>query len=475
MAKQIKDSFENPQSAENKALVSHIKRLGLSSFDEYKKWCSENGLSTGLYKSESIRKKEVTFAKEAYHEYIAERNKQKVVNFQQLYKLYITNGNRDIFKHKLISNYFSGYSLSFNLSKIKEDELEFLELFSFIEKTAPKLLEDSKFNLAIALFFEYRPYWMQSYNTWIPDSKNTNRQFSSLIKHLFCKYKTPNFLESAWLQNVGGIQSINHRLIEIYLWITSGKNIRTFPKLPIILTKKMANYFLEAPNDYSIDQAIQYGRVIGLGGDKRLASVINETRIARSSGHQAFWDSVIQFFINNPMLDRNQVGPIIDYIYSIKFTAGAPQPGWTIKDKNPETLLTNVNEWHQRLRKLKISGVIDWKSSGINEFIKEEKSGNGVNLWCVVELRSSKELQKEGTEMKHCVSSYSKSCLDGRAAIFSIRKNSELMGTIEVIPATKSIVQVRGKCNVLVKGKPWSILEEWASFEGLTISCRSGN
>lgn len=478
MKKKETDTFEDPQSQEMKSLVAHVKRLNCKSIKEYKDWCKDNGLSAGLHKSSIVRQKEVDFLNNAYHDYMINKGKHEEKRFGVLYKQYCKSNSEDVFKHPFVSQYFSKerhYSekLIFNLSKIKEDEKDFLDFFGFIESVAPKILEDKHYNKALSVIFEYRPYWLFDYKLWVPDSKNTQKQFSSLLHHTFSKYKMPSFLDQAWVKFDN--QAIDHSQIEIFLWIASGNNIRTFPKLKLKLTKKMANYFMDAPPILDFYQALQYGRVLGLGGDKRLAMVVNESRIARIYKNQEFWDSVILFFINNPMLDRNQIGPIVDYIFAKKFSIGAEFPNFEIKGKNPNTLLNQVFEWHNHLKKVKLSGNIDWKPSGVSEYIKEDTVDNDRINWYVVELLSSIDLKKEGSEQRHCVYSYQNSCQAGRCAIFSLRKNNQIMATIEVLPNENTIIQVRGKMNTLIKGKPWSIIEEWAEFSGLTIRCRSGN
>lgn len=70
--------------------------------------------------------------------------------------------------------------------------------------------------------------------------------------------------------------------------IGAGLNIRT-ADLPLLLTKRMAHVFPQAPSHYLADEALRWAQVLGQGGDTDLADAINATRLGavsprRSSG-----------------------------------------------------------------------------------------------------------------------------------------------------------------------------------------------
>lgn len=60
--------------------------------------------------------------------------------------------------------------------------------------------------------------------------------------------------------------------------------------------------------------------------------------------------------------------------------------------------------------------------------IGEVDLGDGIRA---VELRSAQELQTEGNDQEHCVGGYAEEVLSGKSIIFSIRKGSEILSTIE--------------------------------------------
>lgn len=100
--------------------------------------------------------------------------------------------------------------------------------------------------------------------------------------------------------------------------VAQGQNLGKC-KLSIAYTSRMAHWFLRAPNSFSIAQAIRFGQVIGLGDDERLARMIAASRLSDDFAHNAFWVTVIRWFVAQPLPDPVQVGPIIDYIYFQRF------------------------------------------------------------------------------------------------------------------------------------------------------------
>lgn len=63
--------------------------------------------------------------------------------------------------------------------------------------------------------------------------------------------------------------------------IGTGGNIRT-AEIPVLLSKKMAHHFLQAPDHYSVEEALRWGQIIGQDGIPFLAEAINATRLGRS-------------------------------------------------------------------------------------------------------------------------------------------------------------------------------------------------
>ena len=321
--------------------------------------------------------------------------------------------------------------------------------------------------------------WINPLEQWTPKSHNPDRQFSSLSRHLWAIYDVPLFMDKAWLQGNAIQQSW-------FKHIGAGKNIQTAEGLPIPLTKKMAHHFSESPATYSIEAAFRWGQVIALGGYRRLADALRETRFVQDFRDNEFWLSVIRFFVRNPMLDLVHVQPIVDYIWNQRYEPrvafvergvaqelGPEQPNFSMHGRTVASLLRAVKQWHRQLGRETAGGRLQWRKSPFHDykFIEGTKESQNMRVWRIRELLSSQELIAEGRRMRHCVASYANSCYKNVSSIWSMEVETgegvEPLVTVEVNNQRREIRQVRGKSNRLATEKEKDVLSRWAMQEGL--------
>jgi hypothetical protein len=460
---------------EDKELLKHIKSLGLQSTAEYQKWCKHHGFGTGLNKNEAMRKKELQAVKEVATLAAMAKGKEKHRPIGQKIKTLLESESiklEDI-QDPRIKTFFDAKKGVLE-NKEYRDFLEFLQLIDKKSKllqnpTAnfmPNLGQISSNKLLEALFlvFTNRTKSLQPLKAWKPESKNIYRQFASLVRHLYTPYKIPLFFDSAWFS--GKPQELTW-----WFFVAGGGNIRKAPNLPIQLTKKQAHLLMNAPESYSVTQALRYGQIMGIMEDKRLVEAILGTKLGREFQNEEFWMSVIFMFINNPMMDRRLFGQVVDYIEFIKFAPNAPHPGMSMKGRNPQSLLDEVEAWHNKISKERGNGYLEWHPTGIHGFHITESFQNRPRQWKIEELTNSKLLSDEGRAMHHCVSSYKYSASQGRCSIWSLKCDGERMITIEVNNSNKLIVQARGKFNKLPEGKSAEMIRKWAQEQELGINC----
>ena len=285
--------------------------------------------------------------------------------------------------------------------------------------------------LAIA---SHQTDWLRSVEDWTPIGANPWPQFASLARHLFEEYPVPAFMTWVWLrgQDTDSVKQQNW-----YKHIGRGRNIRT-AGLPLPYTKRMVHLFLQAPGHFTVEMALRSAQQ-GLGGYEILANAVAATRLGRSFEHEDFWQTVLHFFVNEPMLDAFHVGPIVDYLNNQRFVPqgmlaeegelgqGPPQPNLTMKGRTQRSILRQVEEWHKRLRHPPKVKPIHWKRSDIGEFHCVEKERRDQDLprtWTIRELLSSGELYREGLAMQHCVVSYVRACAGRVSSIWSMHSRT---------------------------------------------------
>ena len=455
-------------------MQAHIHQLGISSVEAYKEWCRAHNFSQGLDKNTRQRRDELYVLTRTQAMKIMTKEKKDRNLSEILPKIY----NQELRLEKLQNPILRAILVAFEGSIAPK---VLLKLLLYLEDNSD-LLKETSYIQGIAALANHHESWIRSPEKWKVKKHNRSRQFSELARHLLAAYEVPFFMDSVWFN--GNVTYQNW-----FKHIGTGQNIRTASDIPIPLTKKMAHHFLKAPRRYTIEEALRWGQVHALGGDKYLADALRGTRLTETFSNDDFWINVIRFFIANPMLDVSHVNPIIDYIWHQKYEnrrvfiergvareIGPAQPNFSMRRRTPETLLRQVEAWHGELGRVSKSRELEWHGSEIGEFhlLEGSEAARNMKFWSIRELLSSDELIDESQALRHCVSTYARSCHTGRSSIWSMEIEDEngrrKILTIEVAPREKVIRQVRGRRNRLATPKEKNLLGQWAEQEGLQLA-----
>jgi hypothetical protein len=282
-------------------------------------------------------------------------------------------------------------------------------------------------------------------------------------------------MDSVWLQEESP-GAANQQ--DWFIALGHGVSVRKLD-LPLCFTRRMAHCFLSAPEGLSVEAALLWAQVAGLGGDRRLFRSILGSRIASDFANNEFWLTVVVWLIKRPFFDQAQVGPLVDFIHRRKFepAAGDPvEPEFSVQGRTADSLLRQMGQWHKELARHAERSEATWTPSGIGTFHLCEgvEGSNSFRRWTIIEIVSRTELAHEGRAMGHCVASYESSCRSGASSIWSLgvegntgRRRRVL--TIEVLHRTKSICQIRGRANRLARSGELLFIQRWAAQEGLII------
>lgn len=476
-------------------LLNHLHGLGLTSIEAYQDWCEQNGFSRKLHKSWQLRCRERYFLTQAAAE---QRLRTKKKEKRREIDLLLAICRHEVTIHDVTQPHLQRLCNIVQPSKRPREERHvdrgaLSRLITHVHRCRTKLFDNSPaiqygdlwgrtYLDAMAMMAAYAPWWLREVEDWKPRTRSVTRQFASLVRHLFVQYDdVPRFFDSVWF---AGETDESAKRRKWYVHVGKGQSVRTCD-LPISFTKKMAHHFMLAPNDLSIDQALRWGQIHGLGGDECLARAILGTHLAENFQNDDFWTTVIRWLISHPMLDRVHVGPIIDYLNNQRFQpapgyeqiAHPAQPNLTMKGRTPESLLARVEHWHRGLvKEAPHRRVREWTSTGIPPYEFEEGAFENYNWkrWTIRELLSSRALLEEGRRMNHCVATYDRSCASGHCSIWSMEIESHegisKALTIEVNNQGRTICQARGRRNRELNDKERSILLRWADEAGLRIS-----
>lgn len=456
------------------AIMTQALALNLRSIEEYRAWCGAEGFSAGLNKTR------IQLMREQQH-FKYEQATQKLKQQKR-------EGNRRCVIQKLYTNELNGKDLgsevmqeiSAGFRKAGNRKLLRTVLLQLDENS--KLLTHVDYVKGIIKLVAHFHLWLRPVSEWEPNTRNADRQFASFARHLFARYEVPAFMDSVWLR--GSVKAQGW-----FIHLGKGENIRTASSLPITMTSKMAHHFSRTPANYDVKAAFRWAQVHALGGNKRIADAVAETRMARSFKDDEFWLSVLLFFIANPLLDTQHYGPIVDYIWHKKYEnrmvfiepgvareEGPEQPNFSMHGRTPGTLLRQVEDWHRRLGRESRCGNLNWEKSSFSDFRYREGQANSRNMkvWTIRELLNSNELVTEGRAQSHCVATYARSWFTGSTSIWTMdlqeTQARRKMVTIELQNRSKIICQVRGLRNRKATDREMDVIRRWADMEGLTVA-----
>jgi len=357
----------------------------------------------------------------------------------------------------------------------------FRMLLLAMEERSASTLHERKHIGAMSRLARFSSRWVRTPAGYSARSYNADRQFGELARFLLARWPVPKFFDDAWSER----STDTHR--EWFIHVGSGGNLRTAADLPFPLTKMMSHHALLAPDGTPIMSALRWGQVRALGGSERLARAFTNSLLRDAQDNEPFWLSVVQFFVANPMLDPNQVGPIVDWIRNQRFVAeprrivngivcggGIPQPSLSMKGRTVESILRQVERWHRDLNRATIDNSTVWPTCGIPGYERIEGIEGSQTIVRIDEIVTSADLQQEGRAMRHCVASYARTCARGASAIYSLKRDDgtgyDRRLTIQLDVLSKRIIQARGRFNALPLPLDERYLRNWATAAGLTIA-----
>lgn len=338
--------------------------------------------------------------------------------------------------------------------------------------------------------FHYASHWVRNPKGWVPKADtplHARGLVLDLLHYLFAEFPIPEFMNQAWAEQ-------NERYIRWFIHLGKGLNIRTAAGVSIELTKKMAHFFGLAPKHYSIQKALRYAQIMGMGGTVQLVEDLNITSVGRMLEHKDFWTTVLKFFIQHAEMGAYTINQVVEYIYHQKFLPRRnrnsegkwemlppPKPRLTLKGRTASSLQKSVDKWKDELEKerdmlnkLGEDEFIQWRAISIRDFNYRIERSGWTEAYKISQLVSNLELKEEGRAMNHCVATYVPNCIDGNSSIWTMTLNSKQrqkpkrLVTIEV-DEDNIIQQVKGKNNEPPSKEILDIINIWMDAEQLTL------
>lgn len=372
--------------------------------------------------------------------------------------------------------------------KTRSTAAVFIELVKVLAKQLPDTLDVPENVAKIKRIAEMMPAAQRSVEDWRPVGKSANHKIMSLQQHLFKRYPVPAFLENSFLLT-------GNKYANWYIRWTNGQSPRSFEDSPIPISRRMAHEIQFAPATLDVPEALRWAQAVSLGATPQQAAAIVQgflavrdvmsaaESLAFDPQHpQVFAESVIRFLVSDKGVRVQDYGPVIDYVFDTKYEVirtygrlelAVSRPGFVMKGRSTAALIRDVNEWHRQTRFAAAYRNLPkvWKPVAIPDFEHLFGIGENAVLYSIRQINKQSQLFEEGNAMNHCVASYIGKCVAGSSSIWTLEAYPVRMApkkylTIE-LNSSKTIVQVRGKCNRLPTREETALLRIWMGQSGL--------
>lgn len=311
-------------------------------------------------------------------------------------------------------------------------------------------------------------------------------QLASLIRHLFGRYEMPDFWDAVWFQEHC---AIDYRMIEWFVHVATGENLRKADHLPFHLTKAAAHHMNEAPAHADLLEAMRWGQLRAMGATRELVKSVLKTPAAVDFANDAFWLPLFTLMIREPDFHASVAPALIDYVIHRRSML-KDGVRFRIQRRKLSALLREMAAFYRKHRELenvepapalpprrtaRRRRIVTWQPLDGIEALDETSECRGKMLrWRTFELRRSYLLEIESRKMKHCVATYVSDCRNRLSSIWSLRsflgEEQRWEATIEVDPREKAIVQVRAFQNSDPSEAAWEQIERWAKLNDLEMA-----
>ena len=334
---------------------------------------------------------------------------------------------------------------------------------------------------------------------WRPAGRTADegRMRLALARHLYGRYRTPEFLDAMWLNpgqpaprapryrwrtEQAPAARANPDMAYAAWWkaIASGTSLhKSCFAGRAILSRKETHVFLSAPSWCSVRQALWWTRLMATTGQRAAADGIARSRLPDFAGNPGEtpdprWVAAARFLgglVSDPEGFRgDELDEVLDWVAAmIRGT-----PGWGIEGRTARSVRRASRDWHKLQARQRAWSRENWTGFPVDEWSSEEGVPGrlGHRRWRMHQIVTGKELAAEGHAQRHCVGSYLDRCRSGSCAIFSLTVSDgsglpeQRALTVEVSSAWL-VVQAKGFANRAPTAAERAALRRWSEANGI--------
>lgn len=461
----------------------NASKLPIRSVDDFVSVCQKYDIPVNL-KSMKVEHIDDIFARikiQAAKNVLVNKKKK---NKDDLYSLLLA-GTSSINVATVLPN--GGY----NRTMMEKDETTWVSILAPFEKTKKRFIKSLSKKEAIFLvqMVLNKDKWIRKPSDFVFKSKNLNSLIGDYVSFVLFEYPTTKNEQMLFLS-----ERTMNSFIENKSFHKTMKEINN----SFILTKKQINRLI----DYK--PFLQHDDISSLKKEFFIFDIINDKKVTSDLLGEVYSTSFVEYchyvknrIFNDAFFERNQVKPVYDYVKAkINEVAQKQREDraaandqsicyfYHLNHHEPYSLLEGMQGWHRTLHKTKNKTIQSWKKSDVILEFEDVKYRNiekeedklkhqNISTTAIIEINTSAGLSEEGRNMRHCVSSYARSCVHGNTRIFSLRKKhfsshfAKSFATIEVREESR-IVQAKAVKNEALTTEDKNIVAKWASKNGLS-------
>lgn len=344
---------------------------------------------------------------------------------------------------------------------------------------------DGFMNIMHVLDADYLNNTVRSPDAWKSrlKTKDRDRHFMDFIRFCFVRYHIPKFMDVIWKchskrdvtnsifrkRDNDTEKRISIDFFKWYVCMGNGGSVYKECAKGILSKKETATFIRYGSPELNPYENLWYARCLCRGGKSGWSHNIARTLNRRAA--TPFYIEVMEFFIQNPVHIR-EMKELVDFMDDMH----VERPNWSLKKRTLESIRILSVEWHRIQAKRREYIHLTWCGHAIDNWEHDVPDKNSTQ-WRIEQILTSKELVKEGHDMRHCVASYADSCRRGHCSIWSVTMKNmhdaswRKMLTIEIQDdgSNYTMKQVRGYCNRSAYSKEREILKMWCEQNGIGI------
>lgn len=325
-----------------------------------------------------------------------------------------------------------------------------------------------------------RPF--EEWKAYPPIGLSNNKK--NLVRYLFERHAVPHFIESVWLPEYWGFiveETRNHhrltdpliwraRLLELYFYVTEGKNLRYFKPLGFRPSKKEAATMLKlnAKSNEGLLSVFWKAVYITQGGVANSFYKFSNTKL--SIAHLEFWRMFLHIAAKDKSATKYGIKWIVEAIRNVKF--GLEEPDY-FYGQYANRLKKIAVDYEIRGKTLKTIKKDLYEIMNIRYDLPEELersygfAGKGGRYYRMVFLGGRDDLVEDAAEMNFCIDDweYHQRALDGSACYWSLREigdNGAIKRLLTLTVEWDCIIEFQGFGNSYPPEEAIEVMNRWA-------------